>query len=72
MTKRVVILHDKIEGRKRAFKNVVSLYQATGDKILGISLGALYNALSAHNGVYENKVVKIEYTCIESNHETWE
>ena len=70
--KKIVILYNKHTGEETPFSSVSRLVRETSKEILGIGLGALYNALSQNNGEYENARVKVCYKHIETKPKVWE
>lgn len=60
MQKRVVLLEIKDTGESCVFKSVVELMRAKR-YVVGITLGALWNALAKKHGVYENKRCRVSY-----------
>lgn len=72
MKKRIVILTNKKTGQNTPFPSVISLVRTTGKEILGIGANALYNALSLHNGVWENTHHKVSYRNVNEQPQTWE
>lgn len=61
MKKRFVLLSFKRDGIVQVFPTVRNIYKKYDTDTLGISINALWNALSKHKGVYENAKVKIRY-----------
>ena len=72
MKKRIVILTDKQTGQNTPFPSVRTLIQSIGKEVIGIGINSLYNALSLHNGAWENSSYKVSYRTIEMDSKTWE
>lgn len=65
--KRIVVLELKKEKETLVYSTCAELAVANGKNKIGIELGALWNALSKNDGVYENDLCKIYYRKIENN-----
>ncbi len=65
MIKKVVLLTLKSTGEQQVYKTITDMYKDDAQERLAISMQAMYNALSKGNGIYENKIIKVEYKDIE-------
>ena len=68
--KRVVVLQYKHKKAIFAYNTCAELAVANDKSKIGVSLGALWNALAKNDGVYENELCKIYYRKIENNNNT--
>lgn len=68
--KRVVVLSYKATKKIFIYNTCAELAVANDKSKIGISLGALWNALSKNNGVYENNICKIYYRKIKQQNDT--
>lgn len=66
----IVELKFKQSGKTEYFKTLTEIFSIYKRDDIGISLQALWNAISPSkgNGIYENKLVAIRY----KEHKTWE
>lgn len=69
--KRVVRLRNKQTGKIDTYPTVSDLIERNGEEELGIKRGALYNALHAGKGYWENKKYSIFYENIELGNKVW-
>lgn len=65
--KRIVVLEFKKEKETRVYSTCAELAVSNDKNKIGVSLGALWNALAKNNGVYENDLCKIYYRKIENH-----
>lgn len=68
--KRIVVLELKKEKETYVYSTCAELAVSNDKSKIGVSLGALWNALAKNNGVYENDLCKIHYRKIENNNNT--
>ena len=68
--KRIVVLEFKKEKETQVYSTCAELAVSNDKSKIGVSLGALWNALAKNNGVYENDLCKIHYRKIENNNNT--
>lgn len=69
--KRIVRLKDKIKGGISSYPTIASLVRRNGEKTIGISLNALYNAMSTNKGRWSNKRFEVFYEDIDLGNEEW-
>lgn len=62
---------DKETGQETPYPFIITVIRKVGKDVLGISLNALYNALSTNNGVWENKRYKVWYKDIPEVSNVW-
>ena len=67
--KRVLVLQIKGSKIKKIYTSSFQLVAKNSKEILGVGRGAIMNALSKNNGVFENARCKIYYHQIE--HKKW-
>ena len=60
MKRRVAVIQYKASGEEFAYPTMASLARFNSDK-MGITIGALWNALSKGGGKYENAICRIFY-----------
>lgn len=63
--KRVLVLQLKGSKIERAYTSSFQLVAENGKNVLGVGRGAIMNAISRNNGVFENDKCKIYYRPIE-------
>lgn len=63
--RRVVRLYDKELERMDSYPTLSDLVRRNGADKLGISIGALYNAMSTNKGKWENERFRIYYEDID-------
>lgn len=69
--KRIVRLKQKDNGEIFSYPTITDLFQRNGEETLGISLNALYNALSKNNSRWENKQFEIYYETVDLGNKQW-
>ena len=69
--KRVVRLKNKTTGEIDTYPTLADLVRRNGEDMLGISLNALYNAVSAGKGRWENKNYEVYIETIDLGNTEW-
>lgn len=69
--KRVVRLKNKENDEINTYATIVDLVRRNGEKELGICINALYNAVSANNGRWENSRYEVYYDNIDLGKDKW-
>lgn len=71
MMKRVVRLKIRETNEIYTYPSITELVRRNGEDILGISLQALYNAMSNNKGKWESSKYQVYYESIELGNKEW-
>lgn len=69
--KRIVRLKNKQTGEIFSYPTITDLIRRNGEERIGISLNALYNALSNNFGKWENKQYEVYYDTVDLGNSVW-
>ena len=69
--KRLVRLKNKETGEVNSYPSIADLVRRNGEETLGISLQALYNAVSNNNGKWDNGKFVVYYDMIDLGNKEW-
>ncbi len=70
--KRIARLKNTHTGEIDSYPSIADLVRRNGEKTLGISLHALYNALSVNNGEWTNKNYTVYYETVDLGNREWQ